>query len=300
MAIDERENSQISEAKIVEQQSQQEALYGFSSPTSYTLGSSPLYRRSARSFISDQSSLLSFSATSQFNAMSFNTSSSRLRGSAPPPPSSPGSTGFGFAPPPSSSSSMGFGFGALFGGSGSAKQKAASSSRSSMKSASLSRKSNVVNTYDESLVLSGPVPKIGSIENERLPFSEKKQGKNIEVLLQFLSFQSFDGKFLADEEFYKYFDDDDGGDNSLRKSNPDETIKEEIWATSIAIKYLEIVLLPNFKEESEMCFEKATKSLKKLVTENGDGCKGNDSKEKVEWVLEKAGEWVTKWVNESS
>ena len=59
------------------------------------------------------------------------------------------------------------------------------------------------------------------------------------------------------------------------------------------------MLFPKFKEESEICFEKATKVLKNLVMENGDGCKGNNSEEKVKWVLEKAGEWITKWVNEN-
>ncbi|RHZ61188.1 hypothetical protein Glove_349g88 [Diversispora epigaea] len=131
-----------------------------------------------------------------------------------------------------------------------------------------------------------------------------KRGKNIEILFNFLRLQSYDGKFLASEEFYKYFDDSgDKVNSNLKKSIPqaeeeNKLIKEEIWTTSIAIKYLEIVLFPKFKEESEICFEKATKVLKKLVMENEDGCKGNNSEEKVKWVLEKAGEWITKWVNE--
>ncbi|RHZ83023.1 hypothetical protein Glove_100g22 [Diversispora epigaea] len=141
-------------------------------------------------------------------------------------------------------------------------------------------------------------------ENEMSSFNVKR-GENIEILFNFLRLQSYDGKFLASKEFYKYFD--DGGDkinSNLKKSIPkaeeeNKLIKEEIWTTSIAIKYLEIVLFPKFKEESEICLEKATKVLKKLVMENGDGCKGNNSEEKVKWVLEKAGEWITKWVNES-
>ncbi|RHZ82643.1 hypothetical protein Glove_106g24 [Diversispora epigaea] len=141
-------------------------------------------------------------------------------------------------------------------------------------------------------------------ENEKLSFNVKR-GENVEILYNFLRLQSYDGKFLASKEFYKYFD--NGGDkinNNLKKSIPkvekeSKVIKEEIWTTSIAIKYLEIVLFPKFKEESEICFEKAKKVLNKLVIENGDGCKGNDSEEKVKWVLEKAGEWITKWVNEN-
>ncbi|RHZ62223.1 hypothetical protein Glove_341g18 [Diversispora epigaea] len=132
-----------------------------------------------------------------------------------------------------------------------------------------------------------------------------KRGENVEILFNFLRLQSYDGKFLASEEFYKYFDNSgDKVNSNLKKSIPqaeeeNKLIKEEIWTTSIAIKYLEIVLFPKFKEESEICFEKATKVLKKLVMENEDGCKGNNSEEKVKWVLEKAGEWITKWVNES-
>ncbi|CAG8604676.1 10455_t:CDS:2, partial [Diversispora eburnea] len=132
-----------------------------------------------------------------------------------------------------------------------------------------------------------------------------ERGENIEILFNFLRLQSYDGKFLASKEFYRYFDDGEDKINSnLKKSIPEleeknKLIKEEIWTTSIAIKYLEIVLFPKFKEESEICFEKAAKVLKKLVIENGDGCKGNNSEEKVKWILEKAGEWITRWVNES-
>ncbi|CAG8573367.1 2968_t:CDS:2, partial [Diversispora eburnea] len=141
-------------------------------------------------------------------------------------------------------------------------------------------------------------------ENEESSFNVKHV-ENIEILYNFLRLQSYDGKFLASKEFYKYFDDSgDKINNNLKKSIPkaeeeNKLIKEEIWTTSIAIKYLEIVLFPKFKEESEICFEKAMKILKKLVIENGDGCKGNNSEEKVKWVLEKAEEWITKWVNES-
>ncbi|RHZ61182.1 hypothetical protein Glove_349g87 [Diversispora epigaea] len=142
------------------------------------------------------------------------------------------------------------------------------------------------------------------LDDENEKSFDVKRGENIEILFNFLRLQSYDGKFLASEEFYKYFDDSgDKVNSNLKKSIPqaeeeNKLIKEEIWTTSIAIKYLEIVLFPKFKEESEICFEKATKVLKKLVMENEDGCKGNNSEEKVKWVLEKAGEWITKWVNE--
>ncbi|CAG8459703.1 11743_t:CDS:10 [Diversispora eburnea] len=86
-----------------------------------------------------------------------------------------------------------------------------------------------------------------------------------------------DETFQSSKEFYKYFDDSgDKNNNNLKKSIPkveekNKLIKEKIWTTSIDIKYLEIELFPKFKEE----------------------------KEKVNWALEKAEEWITKWVNES-
>ena len=57
-------------------------------------------------------------------------------------------------------------------------------------------------------------------ENEKSSFNVKR-GENIEILFNFLRLQSYDGKFLASKEFYKYFDYSEGKiNNNLKKSIP--------------------------------------------------------------------------------
>ena len=63
---------------------------------------------------------------------------------------------------------------------------------------------------------------------------------------------------------------------------------DEILFTSVAMAYLELVLFEKYKDECDMCYEKAEKALKKLV--------GNEEKEKV--IVEKAKEWVKVWTKE--
>jgi len=53
------------------------------------------------------------------------------------------------------------------------------------------------------------------------------------------------------------------------------------------MNYLEIIMFENFKDECEMCYEKAEKVLKKMV----------ESEEKRIIISEKAKEWVQNWVN---
>ncbi|CAG8455644.1 13805_t:CDS:10, partial [Acaulospora morrowiae] len=59
---------------------------------------------------------------------------------------------------------------------------------------------------------------------------------------------------------------------------------EKILCTALAIEYLEVVIFRQFKDECEMCWEKANKALKKLVEEK----EFND-------VLKKARDWILKW-----
>ena len=65
----------------------------------------------------------------------------------------------------------------------------------------------------------------------------------------------------------------------------DEKI-EEILSTCISMSYLEIIMFEKFKDECEMCYEKAEKVLKKMVKD--------DEKRKI--IIEKAKEWIKNWM----
>ncbi|CAG8637652.1 18135_t:CDS:1, partial [Acaulospora morrowiae] len=58
---------------------------------------------------------------------------------------------------------------------------------------------------------------------------------------------------------------------------------EKIWCTALAIKYLEVVMFGQFKDEYEMCWKKTNKALKKLVNEK-----------EFDDVLKKAKDWILK------
>ncbi len=113
---------------------------------------------------------------------------------------------------------------------------------------------------------------------------------NIENLFEFLGLQSFDGKFLPNKLFYEFFYKNDL--NDLKQEIEKEIGKineiEEILSTCISMNYLEIIMFENFKDECEMCYEKAEKVLKKMV----------ESEEKRIIISEKAKEWVQNWVND--
>src|ERR1700722_8396620 len=94
----------------------------------------------------------------------------------------------------------------------------------------------------------------------------------IENLFEFLALQSFDGKFLPKKSFYEFFYKNDLNDFINLKQEIEKEIDkikeaeiEEILSTCIAISYLEIVMFENFKDECEMCYEKAVKVLKKMI-----------------------------------
>ncbi|PKY49313.1 VIT-domain-containing protein [Rhizophagus irregularis] len=113
---------------------------------------------------------------------------------------------------------------------------------------------------------------------------------NIENLFEFLGLQSFNGKFLPNESFYNFFYKNDLNDLKQEIKEEIGEIKEieEVLSTCISMKYLEIIMFENFKDECEMCYEKAEKALKKMVE--------NDEKRNA--ISEKAKEWIHNWVNE--
>src|SRR5437764_2272966 len=90
---------------------------------------------------------------------------------------------------------------------------------------------------------------VKTIEEE---VKEHKKPK-IEMLLKFLSFQSFDGKFQPTKEFFKFF-----GKNSLDEfrfeniENKDNEQKEKL-CTIIALIYLEVIMMKDFKDECVIC-----------------------------------------------
>jgi len=116
----------------------------------------------------------------------------------------------------------------------------------------------------------------------------------IENLFEFLGLQSFDGKFLPKKSFYEFFYKNDLNDLIDLKQkiendigNTKESEIEEVLSTCISIAYLEIIMFEKFKDECEMCHEKAEKALKKII--------GNDEKEKI--IIEKSKEWINNWIN---
>ncbi|POG81537.1 uncharacterized protein OCT59_011934 [Rhizophagus irregularis] len=116
----------------------------------------------------------------------------------------------------------------------------------------------------------------------------------IENLFEFLGLQSFDGKFLPNKSFYEFFYKNDLNDFINLKQEIEKEIGktdvEEILSTCIAISYLEIIMFEKFKDESEMCHEKAEKALKKMVENEGKG--------KI--IIEKSKEWINNWINSDS
>ena len=118
---------------------------------------------------------------------------------------------------------------------------------------------------------------------------------HIENLFEFLGLQSFDGKFLPNKSFYKFFYKSDSNDfinlkQEIEKEMGKNENNEEILSICISISYLEIIIFENFKDECEMCYEKAEKILKQMV----------ENEEKRNLFIEKAKEWINNWVNDDS
>ncbi|KAF0469429.1 von willebrand domain-containing protein [Gigaspora margarita] len=114
--------------------------------------------------------------------------------------------------------------------------------------------------------------------------STKSKPPKIETLYSFLNFQSFDGSILPSSKFYSWF-----GKNNFKDFQVIGIENEKVLCLTLALAYLEIIMFETFKDECEMCYEKAKKVLKKEV--GGDEQKAND-------ILEKAKKWVKKWVDE--
>ncbi|CAG8613698.1 12258_t:CDS:2, partial [Ambispora gerdemannii] len=126
-------------------------------------------------------------------------------------------------------------------------------------------------------ILPVSVPSLQAQKQELSPPFDIKS-PNIETLYEFLKFQSFDGKFVAkNSNFSSLF----SGHDSMKD-------EDSVWTTAVAMAYLEIVM-KEFKEEWELCFEKAERALTDLIGKN-------DESKKVENILAEAHEWVQKWV----
>src|SRR5436190_23562116 len=123
------------------------------------------------------------------------------------------------------------------------------------------------------------------------PSSVNHKESQIENLFELLGLQSFDGKFLPNKSFYEFFYKNDLNDFNNLKQNIEKEIGkdekiEEILSTCISMSYLEIMMFEKFRDECEMCYEKAEKVLKKMVKD--------DEKRKI--VIEKSKEWIKNWV----
>src|SRR5581483_7595148 len=77
---------------------------------------------------------------------------------------------------------------------------------------------------------------------------------HIENLFEFLELQSFDGKFLPNKLFYKFFYKNDSDDfvnlkQEIEKEMGKNEQNEEILSICISISYLEIIMFESFKDE---------------------------------------------------
>ena len=160
----------------------------------------------------------------------------------------------------------------------------------------------IINKFDILFYYYSETKTSGVLQESGNPKINHKESR-IENLLEFLGLQSFDGKFLPNESFYKFFYKNDSNDfinlkqeienemgSEIINNNNRNNEIEEILSICISISYLEIIMFKNFKDECEMCYEKAEKSLKKIVE--------NDEKRNL--FVEEAKEWIKNWVNDSN
>ncbi|CAG8567045.1 719_t:CDS:2, partial [Paraglomus occultum] len=121
----------------------------------------------------------------------------------------------------------------------------------------------------------------GTLEREKETATESVEVDpklaDIETLYGFIRFQSFDGFFKPTAEFSEFFS--RGKDQNLFHGKD----QDSVWSTCIALAYLETVM-KDFKEEWELCYEKAQTALNELS--------GYDSSEKM---MQDARKWVTEW-----
>ncbi|CAJ0876773.1 12753_t:CDS:10 [Entrophospora sp. SA101] len=120
---------------------------------------------------------------------------------------------------------------------------------------------------------------------------EHKKPK-IETLLTFLSLQSFDGKFQPKKEFLEFF-----GKNSMDEfsfennfENKDDEQQKVKLCTIIALIYLEVVMLKDFKDECDICYEKSKKALTTKFKDYNE--------ENVKNVMDSVRKWMNDWIKE--
>ncbi|CAJ0878423.1 16437_t:CDS:2, partial [Entrophospora sp. SA101] len=121
--------------------------------------------------------------------------------------------------------------------------------------------------------------------------NEHKKPK-IEILLKFLSLQSFDGKFQPKNEFFEFF-----GKNSLDEfnfennfENKDNEQQKEKLCTIIGLIYLEVVMMKDFKDECDICYEKSKTALTTKFKDYNE--------ENVKNVMDSVRKWMNDWIKE--
>ncbi|GES73068.1 von Willebrand factor A domain-containing protein DDB_G0267758-like [Rhizophagus clarus] len=158
-------------------------------------------------------------------------------------------------------------------------------------------KSKISSNSSEVLAINLLSQKSSNIQSFQKKDNINHKETKIENLFEFLGLQSFNGKFLPNKSFYEFFYKNDLNDFITLKqeiekelSNLSEKEIEEILSNCVAMAYLKIIMFDNFKDECEMCYEKAEKALKKMI----------GIKEKENIIITKAEECVKNWVNNNS
>ncbi|CAG8751247.1 4793_t:CDS:2, partial [Gigaspora rosea] len=105
----------------------------------------------------------------------------------------------------------------------------------------------------------------------------KLKPPNIETLYDFLDLQSYDGSFLPTIKFYSWF-----GKNNFNDFSIIGIENENVLCSALAIAYLEIIMFETFREECELCYDKAKNFLMNEV----------DNEQNFLEILEKAKDWV--------
>ncbi|CAJ0642908.1 3460_t:CDS:2 [Entrophospora sp. SA101] len=134
-------------------------------------------------------------------------------------------------------------------------------------------------------------PTFSVTESREEEVNEHKKPK-IEILLKFLSFQSFDGKFQPKNEFFEFF-----GKNSLDEfnfennfENKDDEQQKEKLCTIIGLIYLEVVMMKDFKDECDICYEKSKTALTTKFKDYNE--------ENVMGIMDSVRKWMNDWIKE--
>ncbi|CAG8506656.1 434_t:CDS:2, partial [Racocetra fulgida] len=219
---------------------------------------------------------------------------------APPAAQSPSAANYFFSPATRKASPHSYSYESMNlpqypGGSDSVMQaasaskisKAASmlSNRSRLSHQSLSMSSNEIFVgtqpgFSDNILYGGTFDNIvcgAPLSSYDTAISVKSKPPKIETLYDFLKFQSFDGSFLPSSKFYSWF-----GKKDFKDFEVIGVENEKMLCLALAMVYLEIILFETFKDECEMCYEKAKKALKKEV---------GDDEQKIIEILKNVKEW---------